>query len=241
MASKPVFSKSEYAYQEIKRRILTEALPPGAVVSQEGLAAELSISTTPLREGLKRLATEGLVRLDTHRDARVTELSAEEARSIYEVRRAVDPLASALAATRHTADDAAAIKETLSRLRPLTGVADIAALTAHRDFHRAIYTASHNTPLVGILEGLWDKADRYRQVGLRFHRDSREDTARIRREHHALADAVLAGSAERAEQAMVDHIAGSLGLRAIEALTETPDTRPTRPSRPAKASPSRSR
>ncbi|MDT9591560.1 GntR family transcriptional regulator [Nocardioides zeae] len=214
----PVFSKNQYAYDEIKRRILTDDLAAGSVVSQERIAAELGISTTPVREALKRLASEGLVRLDTHRDARVTALSPEEARSLYEVRQAVDPLAAALAAERRTDDDLAEIGRTLAALDPITAAGDLDALAAHRAFHRAVYRASHNEPLVEVLEGLWDKADRYRQVGLRAQADSEEDVARVRAEHQALADAVVAGDTARAEQVMRDHVAHSLGRRAIAAL-----------------------
>ncbi|HEY1135581.1 MAG TPA: GntR family transcriptional regulator [Nocardioides sp.] len=219
MPPTPAFqSKSDYAYTVIKGRILAEELAPGSVVSQERVAAELGVSTTPLREALKRLATEGLVLLGAHRDARVTELSAHEARSLYEVRAAVDPLAARLAAERRESDDVAAIEEALGRLEPLTGRADMDHLVAHRAFHRAVYTASHNLPLVGVLEGLWDKADRYRQVGLRSTPDSAADVERVRREHHALAAAVLDGDAEEAERVMRHHVAHSLGRRAIATL-----------------------
>jgi len=212
-------SKSDYAYAVIRRRILAEELLPGAVVHQERIAAELGLSTTPLREALKRLASEGLVLLGTHRDARVTELSADEARSLYEVRLTLDPLAARLAAERRTEGDVDAVRATLAELTPLTGHADLEHLVAHRAFHRAIYAASHNAPLVGVLEGLWDKADRYRQVGLRTVPDSREDVERVRDEHARLAEAVVSGDPERAEQVMHDHVAHSLGRRAIEALS----------------------
>jgi DNA-binding GntR family transcriptional regulator len=215
----PVFqSKSEYTYEVIKRQILSEELPPGSVVSQERMAADLGVSTTPLREALKRLATEGLVHLGAYRDARVTELSAEEARSLYEVRLSVDPLAASLAAQRRTDADTKAIFATLEHLHPLSGKADWDSLVAHRAFHRAVYHASHNLPLIGVLEGLWDKADRYRQVGLRTVPRSKKDIARVQAEHRALAQAVADGDAAEAEQVMRHHVGGSLGRRAMDRL-----------------------
>lgn len=215
----PVFqSKSDYAYEIVKRRILSEELGPGDVVGQERLAAEIGVSTTPLREALKRLATEGLVRLGAHRDARVTELSADEAQSLYEVRATVDPLAAGLAAQRRTDADLEAIDAALARLHPLSAGADWESLVAHREFHRAIYRAAHNQPLTDILEGLWDKADRYRQAALGQRARTTREVARVQREHRALAKAVEAGDAERAEQVMRDHIGGSLGRRVIEQL-----------------------
>lgn len=218
MTPKPVFSKSEYAYEEIKRRILTDELPPGAPVSQEGIAAELGVSTTPVREALKRLAAEGLMVLATHRDARVTDLTSAEAQSLYEIRLTIDPLAARWAADRRTEADVAAVREAVGALHPLTGAAGIAALTAHREFHRAVYRASHNTPLIEILDGLWDKADRYRRFTLKYRSGSEAEVERVRGEHQALADAVAEGDGERAEEVMRLHISRSLGRRAVEEL-----------------------
>lgn len=215
-------SKNQYAYDEIKRRILVDDLAAGSVVSQEGIAAELGVSTTPVREALKRLAAEGLVLLETHRDARVTPLTAEEARSLDEVRRTVDPLAAGLAAQRRTPADVAAVESALAALEPLTtgggAAAALAALATHRAFHRAVYRASHNAPLVEVLEGLWDKTDRYRQIGLRARADDPADLDRVREEHRALAAAVVAGDAAAAERVMRAHVAGSLGRRAVAVL-----------------------
>ena len=69
---RPALTKADYAYAEVRERIMSGVLPQGATVSQEALAAELEVSTTPLREAMRRLSSEGLVVLDAHRDARVT-------------------------------------------------------------------------------------------------------------------------------------------------------------------------
>ena len=81
-------TKAEIAYELVRDQVLRGGLGPGAVIPQADLARELGISTTPLREALRRLMTEGLVELDAHRDARVTRLTAEEARDLVEIRRA---------------------------------------------------------------------------------------------------------------------------------------------------------
>ncbi|MGW4487181.1 GntR family transcriptional regulator [Amycolatopsis sp. NPDC004368] len=215
---RPALTKNAYVYEELRRRILAGELIPGQSISQEQLAAELGVSTTPLREALRRLDAEGLVTIDAHRDARVSRLNAEEARSLFEVRERLDPLATKLAATRRTDADIAAIEAALKDLEPLSTSTGFESLLVHRAFHRSIYTASHNPLLMTLLEGLWDKADRYRLIGLQSKPDSPQDQERVRREHIEIARAVIAGDARTAERTMKKHVLGSLGRRAIAAL-----------------------
>ncbi|HEY9358041.1 MAG TPA: GntR family transcriptional regulator [Arthrobacter sp.] len=212
-------SKNAYAYEELRRRILTGDIPQGSVLNQVQLAHEIGVSTTPLREALRRLAAEGLVQLESHRDARVASLTADEARDLYVIRENLDPLAAGLAAESRTPADVDRIQAALEQLTPLHDTADLGAMTVHREFHRTIYTASHNPLLTGILEGLWDKADRYRQIGLQSRTDSEKDRIRVQEEHVEIADAVIAGDAARAREAMHRHVAGSLGRRAISVLS----------------------
>ena len=79
-------SKSDVAYAELRRLILLGALPAGSRLPQYELAATLNMSITPIREAIRRLSSEGLIDLDTHKDARVASISAEEARQLFEVR-----------------------------------------------------------------------------------------------------------------------------------------------------------
>jgi DNA-binding GntR family transcriptional regulator len=141
-------TKSDVAYRQVRQRILSGELEPGATLHQRELAAQIGISTTPLREALRRLMTEGLVELDAHRDARVAALRAEEARDLLELRRSLDPLAAELAAQRRTSSDLQAIRAAHEGLEPLTAAPSSEHLAAHRAFHTAIYRASHNDLLI---------------------------------------------------------------------------------------------
>ncbi|MDR4215701.1 FCD domain-containing protein [Bacillus paralicheniformis] len=70
------------------------------------------------------------------------------------------------------------------------------------------------------LDGLWDKADRYRIVGLRQKRDQpeRDETAA---EHRAMLEAVIAGDSELAAKVMREHIRSSLGSKALSTLADS--------------------
>ena len=154
------------------------------MINQATLARTMGISTTPLREALRRLKVEGLVHLDAHRDAHVADLSAEEARDILELRRSLDPLGAALAAERRTKADIAAIKAAMANLEPLPVNATVADLAAHRRFHAAIYRASQNDLLIKNLDELWDKADRYRLLALQTDRgDEAREQKRLEHEN----------------------------------------------------------
>jgi DNA-binding GntR family transcriptional regulator len=205
-------TKSDYAYQRLRELILSGELEPGAVINQEILAKRIGISTTPLREALRRLKQSGMVELGAHKDARVATLNAEEARDLLELRRSLDPLAVGLAAERRTKADIAGMRAALTGLQPLPGHPEVSQLIAHRRFHTTVYEASHNDLLIETLDGLWDKADRYRLHGLQVER-SDEERAQKAHEHTMLVELIVAGDTEGAAQVMRDHIDTSLGAK----------------------------
>ena len=217
----PFRTKSEFAYTTLREKILSGEFAPGQVLNQAALAHTIGISTTPLREGLRRLKSEGLVELDAHRDARVTELTAEEARDLLELRASLDPLAVGLAARRRTAADVREIRAALRGLRPLRRDPGVEDLVSHRRFHAALYRASHNDLLVATLDGLWDKSDRYRRFALAAGRPD-EERERAAAEHRLLVDHVVAGDADAAAEVMRRHVSASLGARAASHLGVDP-------------------
>ena len=216
-------TKSDFAYTRVRELILSGELEPGAVINQATLARQIGISTTPLREALKRLKQQGLVELDAHRDARVTPLDAEEARDLLEVRRSLDPLAASLAAERRSKQDVAEMRASLEGLDALPSNPTVEQLVAHRRFHSSVYRASHNALLVETLDGLWDTADRYRRHGLQVER-SAEERAMKAREHTLLFEAIVEGDADTAADVMRAHIQTSLGAKSAWRLAKPAET-----------------
>jgi DNA-binding GntR family transcriptional regulator len=212
-------TKSDLAYARVRRLILSGELAPGTVLPQATLARTIGMSTTPLREALRRLMQEGLVELDAHRDARVTPLHAAEARDLVELRQSLDPLAASLAAERRTDAELAEVRAALAGLESLSSSASLHELEHHRRFHAAIYRAAHNTLLAVALDGLWDKSDRYRLLALEEERDE-SDRARSADEHRLLYEALRDGDGSLAAGVMRRHVSASLGARAAEQLAQ---------------------
>ncbi|MER7396506.1 GntR family transcriptional regulator [Streptomyces sp. NPDC000151] len=220
MASPNMFlSKSDLAYAELRDQILTGSLPAGSRLAQYDLADSLNMSITPLREAIRRLSSEGLLTVETHRDVRVSTMTADEARQLFEVRLSLDPTAAELAARRRTEEDIAAMRAAVEQLLPVTRQWGEDALTAHRVFHRTLYRASRNDVLIKMLDDLWDKSDRYRRLGLDLPPGD-EPRTRDLEEHRRLVDLIVDGEADRAGRLMRDHIANSLTATAISALEE---------------------
>jgi DNA-binding GntR family transcriptional regulator len=197
-------TKADLAYMRIRQQILDGELRPGATLDQEALAAGLGLSTTPVREALRRLEAERLVITRAHRDTAVAPLSVKTVEEVYAVRLSLDPLAVALATAQTSPEEKAAIM-TLTRTFP---VADdpVDQVSANRYLHRSIYASCGNTMLIELLDGLWDLSDRYRLIALR---DSDLGQA-PHDEHIAIVEAIVDGDPGRASELMREHLANSL-------------------------------
>ena len=216
----PAFAtKSDLAYTRLRGLILSGELQPGAVLPQAALAQTIGISTTPLREALRRLKQEGLVDLDAHRDARVRPLDAAEARDLLELRGSLEPLAASLAAQRRSEADLTELSAALDGLEALSTRPSAAQLESHHRFHAAIHRAAQNALLVEIVDGLWVKTDRYRRHGLEVGRSDEELKSRAT-EHRLLFEAVRDGDADTAAELMRRHVETSLGARSADRLAD---------------------
>ncbi|UTT71331.1 GntR family transcriptional regulator [Arthrobacter sp. DNA4] len=219
MSTNVFSSKGSLAYSELRQMILSGALAPGSRISQYELAENMQMSITPLREAIRRLSSEGLITMDTHRDSKVADMSAAEARELLEVRLSLEPSATELAAYRRTDADVAIIRAAAEKLLPVTRVWGEDAIIAHRDFHRAVYTASHNATLIKLLDDLWDKSDRYRRIGLELPSADEPRTIDLN-QHHRILELVTAGDGPGAAELARTHIANSLTASVTGALQE---------------------
>jgi DNA-binding GntR family transcriptional regulator len=194
-----VSTKSQAAYDGVRSLILQGRLAPGSVVQQEQLASDLGLSTTPLREALRRLEAEHLVTLDAHRHLRIAPLTARELDEIYFVRIPLDCLAAAMAADRLSNSELATLRRMATRRvdgEPLK------LLARNQEFHRTIYAAADNTVLTEILDSLWDRGDRYRIVLMHQRRDIKAADE----DHLKIIDALASRDHESVERLMRSHL-----------------------------------
>jgi len=193
-------TKAEAVYVETRSRILKGTLAPGSAVNQEALAAELGVSITPLREALRRLKMEGLIRLEAHRTMSITPLTSRELNEMYAIRIELDPFAAGLAA----GNVSEAQLEVINRLARQKAASDaVVQLERNRGFHRAVYSSCGNNALINLLEQLWDRTDRYRLILIRGELLRRST---FQQDHVDLADALTARKADLAARLVRAHI-----------------------------------
>lgn len=195
-----ILTKAEAVYAEVRWRIVTGLLVPDTTVNQEGIARELGVSITPVREALRRLESEGLVRFVAHSTVRIPPLNVRELDELYAVRSRLDPFAVELAAANGSPELGAELLKILEQPPSDSGPGQ--EFNANRLFHRALYLASGNAELGALLDQLWDRTERYRYVlvasGNAQHTSSGE--------HQALARAVAQRDAAGAAELMAHHV-----------------------------------
>jgi len=159
-------------------------LEPGTRLGQNELAAQLSLSTTPVREALRRLAAEGLVRIDAHRGAIVRGLDLDELDEIYELRLLLEPLAIRKATERMTEAEFAEAEALLVRMDEIDDPGGWAE--TNREFHAVFARAARSPSLTRILGSLRDSAAPYVQMSIAR---STEFAAAANNEHRQLLEA----------------------------------------------------
>ncbi|MDT0533031.1 GntR family transcriptional regulator [Micromonospora sp. DSM 115977] len=161
-------SAAERAYRHLKREILEQIHPGGALVSEGEIAEATGVSRTPVREALLRLEAEGLVRLYPKRGALIRPVSAREITDVIEARRLVELHAAERVWPRRAAlrGDLAA---RLAEMRDAHTAGDLAALMqADRAFHATVVDAAGNEILAELYQRLRDRQLRMGEASFRL-------------------------------------------------------------------------
>jgi DNA-binding GntR family transcriptional regulator len=129
----------------LRREILDGELPAGAWLRERELCEVYGVARHSLRAALRALASEGLVRIEPHRGARVAQLTRDDIRWLYELRAALELEAAHLALERNGGRLPAPVHEALARLQAACAGDDppwSAINDAHSDLHAAIVAAA---------------------------------------------------------------------------------------------------
>ena len=181
----------------LREMIYERSLPPGERIDELGLSARLGTSRTPLREALKVLAHEGLVRLVPGRGAFVIELSASEAESLFPVLGLLQSRCAAEAVRRQTPEDIAALDTLLASLEnAVTGNRLADYYRAVDGFHERLQTMAANPWLTRSITDLGRFLQMVRTLMPLPENRLRQSMA----EYRTLMKAIHRGDADAAEQ-----------------------------------------
>ena len=200
-------SRSAEVYEELRRAIVEGRIRPNERLIETELAERLSVSRTPIRESIQRLAADGLVE-SRRRGWVVREHSSQEIREIYEVRAALEGYAARLAAERATDEMLSKISAIhASYIKELEHSSRDHMVRHNDEFHDAIIEAAGNTRLAEQIKRSRDYYVIHRITGYLTDDEVRTSIAG----HQELIDAVLARDPDKAELVARTNVLSGLG------------------------------
>jgi DNA-binding GntR family transcriptional regulator len=204
MATRDPMTKTEYAYAELRRRIVHGEVSAGTRLRLRQLADELNLSEMPIREALRLLQRDGLISFESHRGATVTDVSAEQVIERISVRMWLEVLATEDAELRHTSKALAAMETALDRADGASEAENWTRFTReNRTFHELAEEPASEF-LRGLIAAEWDRVwQARRQFSLFVMRPARMQQAQA--EHRALFNCLRTGDADGAVSAMAEH------------------------------------
>lgn len=201
-------SSSDRVVAAVIKRLLAGHFAPGQRLIENDLARQSNVSRGSVREALKRLAAQGIVTLSRHKGACIRQITRDQVVDILRIQAMLAGLGARLAAQRiETGDNRALIEHAIERvMRHKATPEGIAFHEDRRRFYEAMVKASGNLELATIMPSLHVHLIRmqfqsYVVAALR---------RRQFREYRAIADAILAGDAPRAERLMHQHIENAM-------------------------------
>ncbi len=145
--------RASRVFSDLRRRIVMNELAPGTVLTELGVGAELGCSQASVREALLRLQGEGLVLRAGRQGTKVTDLDADTAAEMLDLRRRLEMRGARRAARRASPEHIAALRTIVARMET-AGLAGDAWGVVQRDmeFHLALFESSGLYALGPVLE-----------------------------------------------------------------------------------------
>ncbi|ANP46110.1 GntR family transcriptional regulator [Candidatus Viadribacter manganicus] len=202
-------------YAELRKRIVTGFISPNHELSTRGLAGELGVSQTPVRDALSRLSAEGAVSIRSKRRVRVPEMTSERFDDLLRCRLLLEPEAAALAVPHLNAEDIQRLRDLDVQLATAAAANDAATyMQANYDFHFALYRAQPQKTLTQLIETLWLQFGPYMRVVF-----GRVASGKLNDSHQIAIRAIESGDAEALRAAITHDISDGMGLLGRSALT----------------------
>ena len=203
-------SKKMIVYENLKRRIITNALKPGDPLNEGILSKEFKISKTPVREALQQLEKKGLIENIPGKGAFVSRFSFQDIRELFEIREILECEVIKRVAARGDLNlaEARSIRDKFTASETNGGRNGKNYFSAGDQIHSFIFHAYGNRKLIREYQGLQEQIIRITLYFLTPNRQER--AANSFKEHLEIIDSLIARDPQRAEKAIRIHLHNSL-------------------------------
>lgn len=192
---------TDYVSDSLRRSILNGDLVGGTRLSLAEVASTFEVSTTPVREALRELSFEGLVKIDSYRGGVVSAVTRAEVEEIVRIRQVLEPMAAREAVAGMTPEILAAAEAILDEMAASDSW-DV-WVQGNRAFHQKIYEASSSRRLVSVINGLQNTQVVFVSTTLRKSPFLKETATK---DHNDMLDAIRAGDADRLVEITIRHL-----------------------------------
>ena len=195
-------SLADQVFEQIENDILSEVYKKGDILTESKLSSALGVSRTPIREALRRLEQEHLIE-ESGKGAVVIGITEEDLEDIFLIRSKLEGLVCKIAATKHTPEELAKLKEAvdLQEYYTVKGDPDRIRLMDN-NFHVTLYRISGKNVFCEILVSLHKKIQKYRRAAV----SNKSRAAASLAEHKAIYEAIEKGDADKAYELSLQHI-----------------------------------
>ena len=187
-------------YEHLKAAIVSGEIEPGTRLTETAVSRQMDVSSTPVREAFRRLASEGLVKIIPWRGAVVQGFTPEQLVEVYQCREALEVLAVQLATEHIDEQGIAKLKELLKRSLETTDSTEY--MENNTLIHEIIFEYAKNKTLSNLIGQINDVIMHNRNVSSYSDKRKKE----IHEEHKAIIEALENRDKEAASIAMSRHI-----------------------------------
>ena len=194
----------ELVYLELKHKILTGEIVSQTRLMEIDLSEKMNVSRTPIREAIKRLADDGLVKVEPRRGAYVANISIKDMLDVFEVREDMEGFVAKLAAQRISDEEKEQLREIAGEYEAAIEKADDKENIIELDekFHNFIVKCCGNETLSELVKYVQELSLRFRYL---YYNDFSlyESTAE---QHNRIMEAINSGNEEVARDEADAHV-----------------------------------
>lgn len=202
MLNHKTVSLADQVYDVLETEILSGKYSRGDIFTESKLCESLGVSRTPIREALRRLEQEGLIK-ESGKGSLVIGITEKDLDDIFTIRRQIEGLAVKMAAENATAEQLSELKDALELQEFYLSKHNPEEIKSMDNrFHEIIYAISGSVTFYSILLSLHKKVQKYRKASIQSKSRAKESVE----EHYRIYEAIAARDSEKAMLYASQHV-----------------------------------